>query len=664
MQDVKAREQLALGHDARRAGRFAEALAFYAEAASLAPENAEANSVYGLLLLRQGRREDAEAPLRKAVALEPTHIAFRMNLSEWHALAGQFDEARALVEPITREAPDFHWAWERLGDLSIQTQRFDDAAAFYTEAAQRRPGDPSIRFKAARARFDAGDADAALRTLEDAAALAPQHEAILRLFAEIHEAQTRWADLERVAQAWLQVRAQEPLAWRALARAQWESGRPRLAMDSFQQAMRLAAPDAETLATYGRLCITALEYDAADEALARAESLDPNSSHMLSAQAILQMFRGRFEAAQAYCRRSIANNPKDAIAYKTLVQLARGRIAPEEAAALHALTEGADLAPWDRASATFAFGEHRDGEGDVEGAFDAFARANAMARDLAAREGLIYDRDARARQIDELISLFPNARDAPAPVAATIPIFIVGMPRSGTTLIESVIGAHSQVFACGERPEMRWIAQDFMTRVRAGASPAAVVAAERGRWRDWFFRDMPDLGGATAVTDKNPWNYDAIGLILEALPDARVIHVQRNPVDVGFSIFRNEFSKFVPFAYRLEDIAHYYGQYARLMAHWAQTRAGRYTVIQYEDFLRAFDDGARALIAACGLAWEDACAVYWKGERVISTLSTIQARQPPGLRAPGGGRYARLLAPLADALAAEGVDLETGALRA
>src|SRR5262249_41039070 len=147
------------------------------------------------------------------------------------------------------------------------------------------------------------------------------------------------------------------------------------------------------------------------------------------------------------------------------------------------------------------------------------------------------------------------------------PIFIIGMPRSGTTLIESILGAHSKVFACGERQEMRSIMQEFASLVPIRGA-AGIPEATKELWRDAFLRELPDLGSATAVTDKNPWNFDALGLIFDLFPDARVIHVRRNPVETGLSIFRNEFQKFASFTTRLQSIGHYYGEYARLMAHW------------------------------------------------------------------------------------------------
>lgn len=248
-----------------------------------------------------------------------------------------------------------------------------------------------------------------------------------------------------------------------------------------------------------------------------------------------------------------------------------------------------------------------------------------------------------------------------AAASGPTPVFIIGMPRSGTTLIESVIGAHSRVFACGERMEMSWIMEEFLAHARI-AGAADIPEATWKHWRDSYWRELPGLRGATVVTDKNPWNFDAIRLILRLFPDARIIHVRRNPVETGFSIYRNAFSKFQPFTNRLEDIGHYYGEYSRLMAHWDRIAGDRITTIQYEDFIRRFELAGPALLAACGLEWEESCRTYWKSNRVISTMSTMQARQRPGERAGRAEIYAKHPLSLVHALTAPGVDLKSGSI--
>ena len=525
------------------------------------------------------------------------------------------------------------------------------------------PRDPSLLFKWARACFDDGRIDEAEKILDDAARLAPANVAILRLYAELHESRANWSALEETASAWTETQPLEPAAWRLLAKAQWETGYFQQAMQNFRHSLGFGGRDAQSLTTYARLCMSTLEFDSAAKALDEAEALNPNFAHTLSAKAILLMVSGRYEEAQSYCRRALAIDRNDASAYKALAQLTSGRLSKEELTGLESLVDREDLRPLDRITGAFALADCREAQGESAQAFAAYDRANRLAREYGVAEGVAYDSAAREKQIDELISLFDSVPEKPDKDSEPRAIFLVGMPRSGTTLIESVIGAHSKVFACGELMAVRWIMRDFLTRARA-APISQIDASTWEQWRQLFWQGIPREHGAQVVTDKNPWNFDAIGVILRLFADARIIHVRRSPMETGLSIFRNQFVKSEQYANSLEDIGHYYGEYARLMAHWQHVAAGRYTTIQYEDFIREFETASPALLAACGLDWEPACRNFWESRRVISTISTMQVRRPltkPSARAQA---YASHLAPLSAALESMGVDMETGALRA
>jgi tetratricopeptide (TPR) repeat protein len=660
MSEADCRESMLQGHAARKAGRKSEALDHYRRALEHEPSNAEANSVYGLMLLQLGRADEAEAPLRKAVEIAPLHAAVQMNLAQWLMHENRLDEARALVVRVVADEPQQWWAWERLGDLKARMRRFEEAASHFGQAAKLKPHDPSLLFKLARATFDTGRADEAERILGDAARLAPGHPAILRLYAELHESRGNWSALEAVARAWTAAQPKEHRAWRSLAKAQWETGWLRHAMQSFRTSLDLGGRTAESLATFGRLCLSALEYHSAAAALDEAEALDPGSAHLLSAKSVLLMFSGRYEEAESYCRRALAVNRSDASAYKVLSQLSSGRLPKDDLAALQQIIDRGDLRLQDRITAAYAFADCLEVQADADLAFAAYERANRLALEYAQAEGITYDRAARRTLTDELIAIFDSVAEPASDGPGPRPVFIVGMPRSGTTLIESVIAAHSRVHAGGERMALRWILQDFLSRARIGLPSGITEGAWQG-WRDFFRQESLAPPEAAVITDKNPWNFDAIALILRLFPDARIIHVRRNPVDTGLSIFRNQFPKTQPFANRLEDIGHYYGEYARLMAHWQSIATGRFTTVQYEDFVREFDTAGPALLDACGLDWEKSCHNFWETRRVISTMSTMQARRPLENCAGKTALYAAHLAPLVAALDEAGVDLETGA---
>jgi hypothetical protein len=349
-----------------------------------------------------------------------------------------------------------------------------------------------------------------------------------------------------------------------------------------------------------------------------------------------------------------------------LVQISSGRVSDDEYAQLSTqlsrLSENTGLPLQDRIAASFALADCLDARESTEAAFAAYEHANKLSAERAGAEGIRYDPDERRRQIDWLKASFPLAPQEVERHTRPTPIFIVGMPRSGTTLIESILGAHSQVFACGERQEMRSVMQEFAS-LTSGRGMSAVPQATRQRWRDAFLRELPDLGGATAVTDKNPWNFDALGLIFDLFPEARVVHVQRDPVETGLSIFRNEFQKFASFTNRLEDIGHYYGQYARLMAHWQAILPNRFMTIQYEDVVADLADSVPKLLQFCGLEWEEQCRNFSATTRMIATMSAVQARRPVSEFKGRSEQYAKHLTPLISALRAAGIDLSSGPSR-
>jgi tetratricopeptide (TPR) repeat protein len=506
-----------------------------------------------------------------------------------------------------------------------------------------------------------GDARA---ILERVAQSSPVNDGFFELYLDVLEAQRDWRAVDGAARAWQQLQPTRPRAWEAQAKAAWESGMLHEALDLYRKAMSLTGPDAGRLATFARLCLNALEFDQASRALDEAEAIDPQNVHMLSAKAGLLAFRGRFDEAEAYCRRSLARDPSDVSAYRLLAQLKGGRLSPEERLTLGKLSQQTDLRVEHRISAAFALGDCLDTEGDVDRAFAAYELAQRLAADRGRAESLLYQPETTARDVDHLISLFPSLPAVPSGATTGAktprPLFIVGMPRSGTTLVESVLGAHSRVLACGERMILRQIKREYLWYA---AQPRGVTAEIQANFVRAYFDQLPDLGGADHITDKNPWNFDAVPLILALFPNAHVIHVRRNPVETGLSIYRHEFPKFQAFTQRLEHIGHFYGQYARLMSHWAQLAGDRMTTIQYEDFVADFDRAAPALLKACGLDWEEGCRNFQTNERAIATLSTVQVREPLMDRSGRAQRYERHLKPLVEALESAGVDLRTGTAR-
>lgn len=495
--------------------------------------------------------------------------------------------------------------------------------------------------------------------LERVAQSSPVNDGFFALYLDVLEGQRDWRALDGVARAWQQHQPNEPRVFDAQARAAWETGRLQAALGFYRQAMSLGGRNVTRLADYAHLCLGAVQVDDAEAALREAETLDADNVRVLAAKAGLLAFRGDFDEAERYCRRVLAIDPADVAAFRLLAQIKRGHLTAEERQSLASLSQRPDLRAEHRIAAAFTLGDALDAEDEIAPAFAAYGLAQRLSLERGRAESLQYRPEATARDVDHLISLFGAVPPAQSNPKLPRPIFIVGMAYSGTALIESVLAAHSRVLACGERMTMRQIKHEYLRLASQSREASADVRANFVRA---YFDQLAQREGADHITDQNPWNFDAIGLILSLLPHAHIVHVRRNPIETCLSIYRHEFPKFQAFTQRLDHIGHFYGQYARLMAHWERLAANRLTTVQYEDFVTDFDGAAPALVRACGLEWEESCRNYRSNARPVAGLSALLARESETDRPDRAHRYAAHLDPLIDALTAAGVNLTSGAL--
>lgn len=652
------RETLERGVNAHRAGRTREALTCYRAALAIAPNDAEAISLCGLALLHLGETEEGLTRLTRAVELEPHQAGLRMNLVEGLEKTKDYDRAMSELRILAAANPADVRALERTGDVCALTGDTDGAVIAWLRAYSLRPAHIGPALKASQSEVARGQFERALGILDSVAAQQPNHAGMCMLRCEALIARWDWQGLRMTATAWTRADPSSHHAWRMAGRAAFEQGFHVEAAAAFARVLQLVTPTAADLAAYASLCLHALDIDAAAKALDDAEALEPDHTETLSTRALLLMYLGRFDEAEAYCRRCLARDPACVPAYSTLSRVQRGHLEDADLAAVTGIALRHVVHLDRRIPAAFAAARGRDARSDHDAAFAAYEYAHQLALERDALEGRRYDSveiDARTeRLIRSSATSFPDAvRVAGAPR----PLFVVGMPRSGTTLIEGVLGAHSRVFACGERPTMQQILRVCLALDGMGKVPDAETCRE---WSAAYFRDLPNLRGADHVTDKHPLNFEAVALIARLFPDAVIINVCRDPVETCLSIYCQEFNKHWVFAHRLADISHYYGQYARLVAHWKRTLPDRFVTIQYEDFVENFERAAPALVQACGLVWEPQCLQFQSRPRAIATFSTVQVRDPIRLGERRAERYAKHLEPLLAGLKTVSVYAATG----
>ncbi|MCK0167576.1 sulfotransferase [Jannaschia sp. S6380] len=539
--------------------------------------------------------------------------------------------------------------WAVLGHARLKAGRSRAAAEAFAQGVRLEPYAVDLRLGQAAAAASSGDVVRALVAARRAAELAPLST----------RAQVNWGRIalqaglaERAADIVAQVLAKAPRsdAARVLAaEAAMQTGDVAAALDH-ARARAEDAPGrdllvAQTLQRGGQL-------DAAREVLDRLAARSPGDADVLTARGQLRQTLGETEAAEADLRAAVAARPRGGTAFRALCYGTRLDPTDPVVARMVALRDGGTLP--EQAARAIDYGLARVLQAaDPEAAARHLAQANAsMARSYP------YD-PAQARQAWTAMTtqVWPALRaalqDGVAGSCDAAPIFVTGLPRSGTTLVEAILGAHPGVTAGGELAVLRritaplcetWKAGDPVTRAQLSAAGAAY--AERA---------LPDED--TRRTDKSIYSFLEIGVIRAILPKAHVVVVTRDPRDVGLSIWRNHFREGTHrYAATQEGIADQIGQFHQALAFWRAEVPGAFHRIAYEDLLDDPEGRARSLLAACDLDWDPAVLSFHESAKRVATLSFAQVRQPLYRSSKGGWRRsAGEIAPLIRALSERGL---------
>jgi tetratricopeptide (TPR) repeat protein len=649
MSEQSFSESMERGLAAHREGRMADALAAYRAALSIKPQDAEALSLMGLALLHGGRIDEALILLGRAVDIEPRTPGFRVNLAEGFARAGQNSRALQEFRAVTELQPDHIHAWDRSGDLAALLG--DPAAAVDGWGRAYLVDYRSIEsaLKIARLEIARGRVDVASNLIDSVLSRSPAEPRTLAIKCQLLESRRDWQALADVSAIWTRARPEDAEGWRSAARAAFERGRHVDAVTAFKRALALSQPTAADWYALSGLCMHAMDLTSAAEALDKAETLAAPTSETLARRAMLLMYDGQFARAEEHCRRALALDSGNVSAITTLSRLRSGRMSDAELQMVASLSRRPDLDAETRIAASVAVAHAHDARGEIDVAFRAYSDAHqiALARGQAAERA--YDRAFVENRAERIVELSKIALPSMMPLAGAMrPIFVVGMPRSGTTLIESVLSVHSRVFAVGERLTMQQILRACLELDARGAVPDAEILRS---WIQAYLTGFPATAAKDHLTDKHPLNFEAVGIIAALFPEARIVHVRRNPLETGLAIFRQEADKPWAFAHRLEDIGHFYGVYARLAARWEQHLPGRFVTLQYERFVADFETEARRLVEGCGLEWETACLDFQDVSRQIAAGGSVRVQH-----------YAQHLDPLVRELERSRVNLETGAL--
>jgi tetratricopeptide (TPR) repeat protein len=589
------RARLILGSSRRRTGQLTAAQAVLAPLANAYPRAALTQYELGLVLAAQGQEAAGVAALRQAVALN-------------------------------RELPE---AWRALGERLFAAGDLAGAEQAFAEHARAAVRDPALR-PAAEALF-ARRTEEAEHLLRAHITRRPDDAAAAQMLAGLFASQGRHADAEILLAHALAIAPDADGARFAYAEALF---RQQKAAQAIPHVDRLLAADpvdpvyrnlkAACLGLIGEEAEEVGLYEALLQDFPRQPKIWLNYGHALRTL-------GRREESVAAYKRCMALAPALGDAYWSLANLKVAAFEPAEVAAMRAQLDRPDLPEIDRLHLNYALGKALEDQGDDAGAFGCYAEGGALRRAHGD-----YDADETTAQMRRSKALFtPSffAARAGSGAGATdaTPIFVVGLPRSGSTLVEQILASHSAVEGTMELPDIGHLARDLDSAEAryplglARLAPADFTAlGEAYLERTAVHRKL----GRPFFVDKMPNNFQHLGLIALALPGAKIVDVRRHPLGCGFSAFKQHFAQGQAFSYDLTDLGRYYADYVELMRHMDAVLPGRVHRVIYEDLVADTEAEVRRLLDHCGLPFDPACLDFHRNDRAVRTVSSEQVRRP------------------------------------
>jgi Flp pilus assembly protein TadD len=356
----------------------------------------------------------------------------------------------------------------------------------------------------------------------------------------------------------------------------------------------------------------------------RALELNPNLTAAIVQLAELQAGRGDFTAAEGLLKRALEIDPNCVEALAGVVRLRKMTAADTAWLGEAQRLVGRGLAPGREVHLRYALGKYFDDVGEYTPAFENYRRANELGK--IGRPA--HHRRGASEAIDRIIEQYDGRWLSRARLAASSserPVLIVGMPRSGTTLAEQILAAHGEVFGAGELPFWNTAASSYAASRAAGQEESSLLGGLAQEYLSVLHGLSPQ---ARRVVDKMPGNFLYLGLIHAALPNARIIHLRRNPLDTCLSIYFQNFGALHSYANDLEDLAHYYTDYGRLMDHWRRSLPPEAMLeVRYEELVEDPEAWSRRMVEFIGLEWDPACLEFHRSGRTVNTFSKWQARQ-------------------------------------
>jgi tetratricopeptide (TPR) repeat protein len=570
---------------------------------------------------------------------------------------GNLVEAENAYRQIIEFAPDHAGSIHYLGLINYQRGLLGNAVSMYRQALAIAPDFDEAYNNLGVALEAQGKLNEARDAYQHALRLNPTFATAYNNLGDVFRRQQRLPEAENVYREAIRLEPRNPLALVNLGNALWGQGRLREAEEAFRQAIQCEPDYADAYNNLGNFLSDQGRVREAELAHRKAVQLSPRRAEFHSDLGLVLGHQGRGCDAQDSFRQALQIRPEFAKVYWQLGPYHKYDSANhQDVAQIRKLLDSSNLDEADAMYLHFALGKIYDDCRKYDDAFVHYKHANRIRRGETN-----YDSKEFADSIAQTIETFSRkflTQQRGYGETSERPVFVVGMPRSGTTLVEQIVASHPAVFGAGELITMREIVSSLASQaVENEPYPRCVKTLDRDSATTLarYYQAHSERyagSGVSRVVDKTPSNFLHLGLIALLFPNARIIHCRRSPLDTCLSMYFHNFADVTEAAYDLSDMGSYYRQYERLMEHWRTVLPLKMLDVQYEHLVLTFDEVAHQLVDFLGLPWNEHCLTYYRNPRSVSTSSSWQVRQPVYSSSVDRWRnYEKHLGPLMQSLA-------------
>ena len=610
-----------------------EAVASLKRAIKLSPNAASYHANLGEVLRQMGRIDDAGMALRQAVKLDPKNAQALNNLGIIHYEKKQYQEAVDCYHSALKVRPRMAEAFNNLGNALRQTGDPDGAMQAYQDALTQREIYPEAYNNLGTLLKDDKQPDEAEHALKKAIAQSPQYVEAHNNLAALYFSLNKDVDALRILTDVLKIAPRNPTSLLLTARIQLRRNN----FKATEQAARMVIADdphnSEALTVLGQVLHETDSYDEAVTVLEDALARNPDNAEARNFYGVALKSVGRLDDARTEIMRALSLNDNMYGAFANLNDLVDFAKEDELFNRMEAILEAAtDLEADQFIPLHFAFAKALDDRGEHVRALEHYIVGGRLKR-----AQLTYVEAETFSFFDGIKKAFPKEVFADrkfAGISDERPVFIIGMPRSGSTLVEQILASHPDVYGAGEvkylSRSLGQLRDRFPSLPRYPQMMTKISPAQLEMVANSYLASITaGVGGAKRITDKLLTNYFFVGLIHLLFPKAKIINTMRDPVDTCLSGFTKLFKDDMPHSYDLNELGRYYAQYRALMEHWNEVLPkGVMTTVSYEDVVADTEKAAKKLILFLGLEWDKVCLDFHKSERPVKTASVAQVRKP------------------------------------